>query len=242
VSEGRLHPNPNACCLVSSCLQGNGKRVALQTEWFRRVNYDSAAGPVSVSTATSQFAAAPGQQVGGLACFLHPEPFQMVPRVPGRRGGVQEPGEVCRRARLNRVPHPVIVPILGTRYEFAPARRGLGAPLEAAAVTVGLASLQEQPREGRLECYRRSRRRSRGEPQSRGTRLLCILHPAVHVGVALARRQAGPRLADPRGEDRRHHRRGRLTNSRRAAETPFNLVLEARPWQPRFGPCVIRAG
>jgi hypothetical protein len=55
------------------------------------------------------------------------------------------------------------------------------------------------------------------------------------VRLVLGSRARGARIADIIDE-------GGFTHFRRAAETPFNLVLEARPWQQRFGPWVIRAG
>jgi hypothetical protein len=46
------------------------------------------------SAPASKFGPAPGHSVEGLACFLHLEPLQMVPRVPGICHRCQQPGEV----------------------------------------------------------------------------------------------------------------------------------------------------
>ena len=73
-------------------------------------------------------------------------------------------------------------------------------------------------------------RPARGQPQPGRPDLLRGLDAAVHARVAVAGRRAGARRAGRRGAARaRSSERGGFTRFRRATETPFNLVLEARP-------------
>ena len=69
----------------------------------------------------------------------------------------------------------------------------------------------------------------RGQPQPGRPCLLRVLDPAVHAGIALAGRRARARGAGGRGADPRCREAGGFTRFRRVAETPFNLVFEARP-------------
>ena len=69
----------------------------------------------------------------------------------------------------------------------------------------------------------------RGQPESGGTGLLRVLHPPVtpaslsqDVGLALGAQAGEARIGDVIGA-------AGFTRFRRVAETPFNLVFEARP-------------
>ena len=74
------------------------------------------------------------------------------------------------------------------------------------------------------------RRPRRGQPQPGRPRLLRVLDAAVHAGLAVAGRRAGARRAGRRRRgSARSSRAAGFTRFRRAAETPFNLVFEARP-------------
>ena len=127
-----------------------------------------------------------------------------------------------------------------TRFEVAPAKdftgtydlvaffdclHDMGDPVGAAA------HVRESARPGRhLDDRRALRQRpARRQPQPGRAHLLRRLDDDLHAGVAGAggrprARRAGRRDAPPAGRDG-----GGFTSFRRAAETPFNIVFEARP-------------
>ena len=87
-------------------------------------------------------------------------------------------------------------------------------------------------RAGRHVDDRRADRRRprRGQPQPGRPRLLRVLDAALHARVAVAGGRARARRPGRRGaHPRRRRRPAGFTRFRRAAETPFNLVFEARP-------------
>ena len=73
------------------------------------------------------------------------------------------------------------------------------------------------------------RRPRRGEPQPGRPGLLRLLDAAVHAGVAVAGGRARARRPGGRGADPRRRHRRRLHALPPRAETPFNMVFEARP-------------
>ena len=73
------------------------------------------------------------------------------------------------------------------------------------------------------------RRPRRGQPQPGRPRVLRVLDVPVHAGLAVAGGRACARRAGGSGSHRRRRRAGGFGRFRRAAETPFNLVFEARP-------------
>ncbi len=74
------------------------------------------------------------------------------------------------------------------------------------------------------------RRPGRGEPEPDRPRLLLGLDARLHAGVAGAGGRAGARRAGGRGAPARGRDLRRVQpRFRRATETPFNMVLEARP-------------
>jgi threonine dehydrogenase-like Zn-dependent dehydrogenase len=85
-------------------------------------------------------------------------------------------------------------------------------------------------REGRhLDDRRALRRRCAGkEPQRRWSRLLLCVDDAVRSAFAGVRR-SGARCAGGRGASAQRGGGWGFKRFRRATETPFNLVLEARP-------------
>ena len=72
-------------------------------------------------------------------------------------------------------------------------------------------------------------RQGRGEPQPGRARLLLGVDDAVRAALA---RASGPALGAQAGEARLREvvvDKGGFSRFRRATETPFNLILEARP-------------
>ena len=69
----------------------------------------------------------------------------------------------------------------------------------------------------------------RGQPQPGRPRLLRLLDAAVHAGVALAGRRPGARRPGGPARIAAVVAEAGFTRFRQAAETPFNLVFEARP-------------
>ena len=71
--------------------------------------------------------------------------------------------------------------------------------------------------------------RVEGQPESGRPGVLFVLHPAMHALFSLAGGRIVPGRAIRRSPHPRSGNQGWLTRFRRATETPFNIVYEARP-------------
>ena len=71
--------------------------------------------------------------------------------------------------------------------------------------------------------------RVRGQPESGRAGLLRLLDPDLRAGVAVPGSGTRPRRPGRRNAPARRGPQGGFTRFRRATETPFNLVFEARP-------------
>ena len=142
-------------------------------------------------------------------------------RAAGRGGGRRRPRDASRSPRPPRIP--------GDGYDLVTmfdCLHDMGDPVGRRAPRA------RHARAGRHVDDRRADRRRprRGQPQPGRPRVLRLLDAALHAGVAVAGGRARARRAGRRGADpRRRRRRAASRRFRRAAETPFNLVFEARP-------------
>ena len=142
----------------------------------------------------------------------------------GRAGARRRPRSVrpraLRRGRRHRVPRRGPGPGVLLRLAARHGRPGGRGPPRARGA-------RPRRRVSGGRALRRGRRRR--QPQPRGPPLLRLLHPGLHARLPVAARTRGPRDAGGRGAAAAVLEEAGFASVRRAAETPFNLVLEARP-------------